>query len=329
MRQMAVWLFLGAVGFLLFGAPSWFPYAVASAAFLGLLLLCDAFFFAEKDIYLEGGWEPTVVSGFMQLLPWLVVPWFVEIHFTGVSVIAMCAGFLNMMSLVPYFRAMRLDQDAVVVSVMWNVVIGTVPILAFVFLEEKLALMQYVGIAMIFFGASVSIWEKTSTRMNVIGLMAVAVAISSVQSIIGKGTLESVVGWEEFFNVFLFFTLGEGLFALLALGTVAKRGELSHLGWLVKRFWMAFVFIEGCQIAFAVTSWRSMSLGPVSLTTSIDGFAGLFLMAFSILIAVSFRGTRYAWRTRRIEAKQMKNRRRKIFGMALVIVGAYYVAGGG
>jgi drug/metabolite transporter (DMT)-like permease len=326
---MAVWLFLGAVGLLLVGAPSWLLFSVLSSAFLALLLLFDAFFFAEKDIYLEGGWEPTVVSGFMQLLPWLVIPLFIEIRFTGASVIAMCAGFLSMMSLVPYFRAMRLDQDAVVVSVMWNVVIGTVPVLAFFILREKLEIMQYVGIAMIFFGAAVSIWERTSVRMKVVGLMIVAVAISSIESIVGKESLEAVLDWESFFNVFLFFALGEGVFAFLALGMIVRRRELSHLGGLVRRFWVAFAFIEGCQIAVAVTSWRAMSLGPVSLTTAIEGLSGPFLMVFIVMIAFFLRRTRYAWRTRRIEAKQLRHYRRKLFGTAIIMVGAYLVAGGG
>jgi uncharacterized membrane protein len=323
-----VWVFLGAVGILLWEAPLWLLFAVSAAATFGLLMLLDAFLF-RGELY-ENAWEPIVVSGIVQLAPWLVVPWLVDIRWTDASSFAVLAGVLNMSSLVLYFRAMKTDQDAVVISVMWNLLIATVPIGAFILLGEQLSLPQYAGIALLFLGATISVWKKTAVRAKIIGLMTLAVVLSSLYTIAEKESfniLEQSGIANVFWNMFLFFSLGEGLVAVVASGIVHQRGGMTHLRGLVKKFWPVLLFIEIGYFLFTGLFSRAVSLGPVSLVIAVDGLAGAFVIVFGILIAHLFRKTRYAAITRDVEMKQTVDAKRKVFGILVLVIGAYLVAG--
>lgn len=327
MRQVLVWIFLGAMGLLLWEAPSWLLFAVSASALFSFIVLLDAFFF-RGEAY-ENEWEPIVVSGIIQLAPWLVVPWFVDIHLSDVSGLALLAGVLNMSSLTLYFRAMMIDQDAVVITVMWNLLIATVPILAFFLLGEKFLPLQYIGVGLLFFGATVSVWEKTAVRGKIIKLMVVAVLISSLYSILEKEAftvLEDSGAANVFWNVFLFFAAGEGLVAFVAFGVIHRKGRVSHLRGLVKKFWLVFVSIELGYLLYSTLLARAISFGPVSLVTAVDGLFGAFVIVFSILIARLFRKTRYAAITREVEMIQTTHTKRKFVGILILILGAYLVA---
>ncbi len=332
MRQVTAWLFLGAVGFLLVGAPPWLWYAVCAAAVFGLMLLIDAFLF-DGDVYVSE-WEPTVVSGLLQLAPWLVVPWFVDIRWTDASVLAVIAGVLNMSSLVFYFRAMRNEQDAVAIAVMWNTLIATVSLAAVFLLGEDISFVQKAGIGLILLGAMIGTWRPTAIRFAVVGLMSAAVVLSSLYAVSEKvafNLLErsGMSDADAFWNVFLCFTLGEGLVALVAAVVIWRRREGRHLGSLVNRFWWVFLPIEGSYLAFTGLTARAYSLGPASLVAPIDGLAGPFVVVLSMLAAHLFRRTRYAMPTREVGAKQEEQFWWKAIGIAVIISGAFLVGGDG
>lgn len=327
MRQMMVWVFLGSVGILLWEAPSWLLFAVSATASFGFMILLDAFFF-RGEVY-ENEWEPIVVAGIIQLTPWLVVPWFVDIHFSDVSGLALLAGILNMSSLVLYFRSMMIDQDAVVISIMWNLLIATVPLGAFFLLGERFSSLQYVGIGLLFLGATVSVWEKTAVREKIIKLMIVAVLISSLYSIVEKEAftlLEDSGAANVFWNIFLFFAAGEGLVALVAFSVVRYKGSVSHLRGIVRKFWPIFVSVELGYLLYSTLLARAISLGPVSLVMAIDGLAGAFIIVFSIFVARFFRRTRYAAITREVEMMQVTHAKRKFIGIVILVIGAYLIA---
>ena len=332
MRQLAVWLFLAAVVLLLIGSPLWLRFAIAAAADFGAMLLIDAYLF-DGEIYLSE-WEPVIISGFMQLVPWFFVPWFVDVRWTDASEIAILAGMLNMSALVFYFRAMKTEQDAVVIAVMWNMLIVTIPFIAVGLLGEGLSFEQKIGISLIFAGAMISSWEKTFVRLMVIVLMSVAVAFSTFYTISEKHALNmlthaGVSDTDAYWNVFLFLTLGEGVVAILASVVVLLKREGQHFRKLVTEYWRVLFLIEGLFLTFIGLTARAYSLGPASLVAPIDGLAGPFVIAFSMLVAFVLEGTRYAEKAREIESKQTKNFWWKFAGIAFIVGGAFLVGGDG
>ena len=328
MRQLAVWLFLAAVVLLLLGSPLWLQFAVSSAAVFGLVLFFDAFLFNGR--WYRNEWEPVAISGFIQLASWGVIPWFVEIHWTDAARYAILAGILNMSSLIFYVRAMKISQDAVAISIMWNMIIVLVPVESFFMLHEEVSTIQYCGIASICLGAMISSWESTNVRWRVVRLMTTAVIVSSL-GFISTRRMFNIIGSDAgvAWGLFPFYSLGEGAVALCALLIISRqRRGLLHVGGVVHRFWYAFLSIESLYLVFTALSFRAVSLGPVSLVTALESLSAGFIILLSLAAVKLFRGTKYAAVTAEIEAEQLNHHRRKYIGQTMVMIGAYYAAGG-
>ena len=176
---------LAAVGLVLTQAAFWVSIAAAAVALIALLILLDAFFFAGA-VYDNCG-EPTAISGLLQLLPWCIFP-FVQVHFSdnGLTTLAFASGIFNMAGFYLYFQALMRDQDAVWISIFWNLMIALVPLLAWLTLGEQLSVVQYGGIALIFGGACLATVHKNGLRTSVIPRMIGAILFMSVSTVMMK-----------------------------------------------------------------------------------------------------------------------------------------------
>lgn len=303
--------------------------AMFSVVLISLLILFDAFLFKE-DVY-NSPIEPTVISGIMQLIPWLVFP-FVITDFSSVTAtgIAFLSGMLNMIGFHLYFRAMNDDQDAVVISVMWNLMIALVPLLAYFAIDEKLAFSQYIGIATIFIGATAAVYHKARANFTVVTLMFLAVLLLSASSVMMKEVFNILTengNPSIFWSGFLPHAAGAGLIGVFFLDKLfSKKESRDGIISLVKKFWPVFFLMEGIQVGADILSSLASTVGNISVIIAMDGLMGVFTAALSIGLAYALFRTKLREAAEEFRDEQFKNFGLKFVGMMLVVIGAYMVA---
>jgi uncharacterized membrane-anchored protein len=109
---------------------------------------------------------------------------------------------------------MEKDQDAVIISVMWSLMIALVPLLAWLTLDETLTARQHGDIDLVFTGAIVAVFHKTRVTPAVIIPMAGAIVLMSATSVMMKYVYSSLADAGNsypFWSGFLPHATGSGL----------------------------------------------------------------------------------------------------------------------
>lgn len=327
-RQVLLLGVLAAVGLVLSQAAFWVSIAAAAAALIALLILLDAFFFAGA-VY-DNCAEPTAISGLLQLLPWCVFP-LVQTDFSnhGLTGLAFASGIFNTIGFYLYFQALVHDQDAVSISIMWNLMIALVPLLAWLALGEQLSIVQYVGIALVFVGACMGTLNKTKLKKSMVQAMAGATVFISVGIVMMKHVfngLDVVGNTSPFWSGYLPHTAGSatvGLFCLV--GLMARRRTRLHFLPLVKRLWPIFLMMELVQVSADLLYSLALSLGLASIVTAMDGLMGIFSAGFALLAVRVLGDGRYSKVAEEMHRNQLLNFPAKLAGMGAITVGAYLI----
>jgi uncharacterized membrane protein len=193
MKRVAALFFTVAIGLLAIGVEWWVAVAMFSITAYASLILIDAIMF-RKEVYTTTA-QPLIVSALMQFVPWLMYP-FVATDFSlwSATTLAFSSGVVGMLGYWLYFQALKDDQDAVVISIIWNLMIALVPVIAFVFIGEKLGFVQYIGIGLIFTGALVATFQKAKAKGKVVAMMVGAVIMLSLSVVGGQRVLKNRVG---------------------------------------------------------------------------------------------------------------------------------------
>ena len=335
MRRIIAIAFLVVIALLLTQAEWWLVLAVGASAIVGITILTDAYLF-NGGVY-KNAIEPTVISGLLQLTPCFIIPlWMgeriaavqMDVVTVVIALVAIIAGIANVGAWGFYFKAMRIHQDGVGIAVLWNLLIATVPVVAYFTIGEELRMEQYIGIGMLFLGATIASYrKKTEAGGKVVLFMLLAVALMTVSVIMLKDVFamfEARRESEVFWKGFLPFALGEGLVGM-AVFFIMTRRETIQLGGIVKRFWPIFLLTEGGQVVAEIFSARALSEGAASLVTAVDGLIGAFVVTVSILVAWMLKGTRRGLLAEEVEQKQIGSIGQKLVGIVLVTIGAYLI----
>lgn len=324
-QRVVILAFIISIAILLIQAERWLIYAVLASAIVGLMIAGDAFLF-EEDVY-ENWMEPLVISGALGLAPWVVAPFVITaIPDYDILIRAILAGVMYMIGFVFYFKAMYLDQDAVVITVMWSLGIAIVPLLAYFTLGEHCSILQYIGIVSLLVGTAFVSWKRTAARAVVVGFMTLAVFLVSISVVLLREvfTLLQSRGGEAFWSGYLTSTLGECLVAVIVLMMMNNSKKL-RLCKIIKSYWPVFILMEGSQISANVISSLALSLGTASFVVAIDGLSGAFVIIFSMMAVEFTKNSRFGESFKRLESNFNSNLRRKIFGIAVVVIGAYLI----
>jgi uncharacterized membrane protein len=318
--------FIVSVFFLSFFFERWFFFSVFSAFLFGALFLVDAFLF--KDRIYHSFLEPTALSGIVQLLPWGAVFWFGVPNISNSTfLIAVVSGIFSMIAMSLYFKAMNMQQDGVLIAILWNLIIVTVPITSHFLFSESLFFSQYFGIALVLVGVTAVIYKRTEVNWNVVIVMIFAVASMTLSVITLKEAYGKLEGGNDllvFVQGFLPFALGEGIVGICALLFMHSDGR-CRTGTLVKRFWYLILLVEGGQVIAQALASYALKTGVASLVVSISGLIGVFVIALAGIILFILEKTPYRTFVEDLQKEQFQNARMKIIGILISAVGAYLI----
>lgn len=293
---------------------NWLLVAVMAPALWALVNIVDAYF--VKEVYKDEH-DGIIISGLFNAIPWLVVP-FVKVVFPSweMSLVAIFGGYLYMLSMYFYFKAMFATGDAALIQVIWNLASLVVPILAFGIIGEKLSSLQYLGIIVTFIGAMALSLEKNSKEnlFKILFPMFGAVMLVSISMVAEK----VVYTRTEFLGGFLMFSLGSFLTGGTFLIVRTIQGKTGHLFKLNKNNALSFAGAELLALAGVICSQRAIDISPaVSFVAVIESLMPAFVIAQSLIIFVIFKAFSL---NREDMARDIYNNQTKGWGVKLVAV---------
>lgn len=258
-------------------------FALAGSLIGAVVHVIDTYLY-KRDIFFEPV-EPAIISAVMQAMAWTAIP-FIDFSLPAdptILFLGLFAGLLHTISLVLYFRVLFSFGDISLISILWNLLLGMVPLLAFVFLGEHLAIQSYFGIALLFAGANmISYSEKIEKKVfrRVVVLMIAAVFFMSASVVCMKYVFENTSYWSGYFS----YNFGIVLSGLLGyIFFLKRRYDKRFLGAIGKLFWF-FVGIEFLQLVGEFFSNLAVDFGPVSLVTALESLQSAFVILLCLLI---------------------------------------------
>lgn len=303
---------------------NWFLLAFVAPLFWALVNIIDLIL--VNKVY-EDEYDGAIVTGFFQIIPWLLVPFLgFSIPAGEIALLAMLGGMLYCASMFFYFRALFATNDASLILVIWNLTALVVPILAFLILQERLSLIHYAGIIITFMGVLFLTLNKKVGRGNikkVAAIMSWAVLFFSLSMVIQ----DSVYSNTTFWSGFLFFSLGNILGSIIIFG-LRKKETLGHIFSLNKRYFGWFLATELVTLTGVVSSQRTIDLSPsVSYVAAIESIQPAFIMILSAVIFAAFAilSLRNKEMMKKIYDEQLVGSGAKIIAIIIMVVGIYLI----
>jgi len=259
---------------------SWVWVALAVPIFYGLDAVLDAFF-VGKSVY-KNPVHATILSG---LFSGLAILFFLfqnqVIERPALLIILACLlnGGLYLIHVYFYFKALFKLNDSSNIEVFLGFSVFLVPVLAFIFLNEKLIFNQYLGISIALIGVVIltiaSIKRKSFIRTLL--PMGGAILLLSISFVIQDEIYQHV----SFQAGLSYFMGGQVIAALLLwLGTECK-GVVSS----AEKFGPLFIFSQFLGVLAVVFSQRAIDISPsISYVAAIETTTPLFIMLFSLML---------------------------------------------
>ena len=290
------------------------------------------------DLYLvlnayQDEWDGTLISGAFQLFPWLLVALGV-LQFsppqTEAMLLALAGGGMFLASFFFYFRALFRHADSALIHVLWNLAVLVVPLLAWIWSDERLLPLHYLGIGLAFFGSSLFAARAGLLRqgfLKVAGTMVWAVLLLSASMVLQKEAYR--IAHNQFLDVYLIFSLGV-VIAASALGALNPRSTLARVRRFAgfnNRFIALLVFSEAVSLAGTVFSQRAIQLSPSpSFIAAIESSVPVFIMLISLMMVALFSSLGREEATAMFR-NQIIGWKEKLFAIALMSSGIFCIAG--
>lgn len=262
-------------------------YSVLSPALYSLVNFVDKFLLEKYEI------DSTVISVFsggFAILASLIIMLFTGLKVTNPATIAViiASGFYTQIYLVPYFKALSLDDASRVVPLS-QVVPVMVLILSYFLLGETLNMKQYLGSVLIIAACFILAMDKLT--LNIFRLrkafwyMMLASFCIALSYVLFKFAVEEVPFWDAL--PYEGFGIALGTLAILSFKNnrdkiVSKSRKLPKkvFGYMSLN---EVLFLSSRYVAFYATS-----LIPVSLVSILYGFQPLFLLIFGTILSIWF-----------------------------------------
>lgn len=262
-------------------------FAVFSPAIFAINNYIDKFLLEKHNL------SPTVISiwgGIVSLIVGciiLVLTGFYSVDLRSMLII-LSSGFLTTIYLLPYYKALSLDETSYVAP-LFNLYPIFVLLLSFLLLRENFNSMMYLGsFIIIISGIFLSIEKSITTVFKLRSsffYMLLSCLIFAVAQILYKFGLKEIP--------FLASLPYEGFgIAIGALCVTLYKGNLKHFLKSTKKFkkstYAAIGVNELVYLIARYTGYFAMSLISVSLVSIISGFQPLFVLLYGIVLSFWF-----------------------------------------
>jgi drug/metabolite transporter (DMT)-like permease len=303
----------------------WLIIAFIAPFFWALVNIIDVYF--VEEIY-ENEYDGTVITGLSQIIPWLIVPYTgLVIPEAKIIILAMLAGFCLVTAYFFYFKTLFITSDATLIQILWNILAILVPILAFLFLREKLTFIQYSGIIVTFLGAMYLTMDENIKEKNmwkVVSIMIGAIIFFSLMMIFTRVVYENT----SFLGGIMFFSLGAimaGLFFYILRIKKHGKGNLVNIG---KKYFIWFLLAEGLTLAGIMTSQRAIDISPaVSFVAVVESIQPAFIIISSGIIYLLLKNYSVVNKEtiKRIYNDQLTGIASKVFAIIIMAIGIFMI----
>ena len=200
----------------------------------------------------------------------------------GVAFVAMLSGVGYLLHIYFYFKALFVLNDASNAEIFNTLSILFVPVFAFVLLDERMAVVDYLAIALAIGGILVLVSFQVSRLSGlVIGYLTVSVFFVSLTMVLQAWVLRHI----GYASAVWLFSLAAFMTIVVALALQPRRRR--RIGRLCRRFGAVFVVVQLLELGAVFGSQRATDVGPsVSLVALLECSLPLFVMAFSWLFMV-------------------------------------------
>ena len=304
---------------------NWLLIALIPPLLYAVVALYDAWF-VEQEIF-QTAREATIVSALFGAIP-LILPvvGVVEIRIESgpVSFIAVLSGVLFTLHGYFYIAALLKRNDTVLAETIQNLSVLFVPIMAFLFIGERLSRMHYAGIFIA--GIAVLVMYRVSRPGRLINLrgcweLVVSMLLFSVVLVAGDWTYNRT----DFWSGFMLFTSG-------VLGTALVMylfGERARTARLLRQNWRVFLLVEGLTTLGVLCSMRAVDISPSATYVAITECLGAyFILAISLMVFWTYRITGFrAGALSALCCKQLDDYPGKIAAGVMVSSGIWLIYG--
>ncbi len=258
----------------------WVWVALAVPVLYALDAVLDVFF-VGKSIY-RNPVHATVLTGLFSGLVLLILIVDNSPHEKPnllVLIAALVNGAVYLFHVYFYFRALFKLNDSSNLEVFLGFSVFLVPVLAFLFLNEKLIFNQYLGISIALAGVIILTIASIKRKSFVETLFPItgAVVLLSITFVIQDEIYQHV----NFETGLKYFIIGKVMAALLLwLGTECKGVVAS-----AKQFGPLFIFSQFLGVLAVVFVQRAINISPsISYVAAIETTTPLFIMLFSLVL---------------------------------------------
>src|SRR3989338_5831656 len=262
-------------------------FSILSPAIFGINNCIDKFLLQKHNI------SPVVISiyggvfAFIFGLILLVVTGFFPIDVKSLLIIV-TSGFLTTIYLLPYYKALFLDEASNVIPLFQFCPIFVL-VMSFIFLHESLSIMQYIGCIIIILAGFLLSVDKLSgkifkLRKSFFYMLLSSFLIASAL-VLYKFSVQTIPFW----NTLPYEGFG------IALGGLAiflfknnKKAFLEETRGFKKRVFVFMTINEIVYIISRYTGYFAISLISVGIVSILSGFQPLFVLLYGIILSLWF-----------------------------------------
>ncbi|NFD76709.1 EamA family transporter [Clostridium botulinum] len=260
----------------------WVLFAFASAFFAGITAILAKIGIRSTDSNLATAIRTIIILIFSWLMVFIVGSQNFIYRISGQSLLFLIlSGLATGASWICYFKALQVGDVNKVTPVDKSSIVLTM-ILAFVFLDEKITWIKFIGMCAIGIGTYMMITKKEVETKEVSDnrwlfyavLSAVFASLTSILGKVGISGIESNLGTAIRTIVVL-------IMAWVVVFVSKKQGEIKNID---KKSWL-FICLSGITTG---SSWlcyyRALQIGPASVVVPIDKLSIVVSIAFSYFI---------------------------------------------
>lgn len=262
-------------------------FSILSPAIFGINNYIDKFILSKYNI------SPTVISiygGFFAFLFGLVVLSITGFYPIDIKslIIILSSGFLTTIYLLPYYKALSLDETSRIIP-LYQFYPIFVLILSFIFLKERFSIAQYFGSFLIVGAGFLLSAEKLNGKIFRIRKSFFYVMISCLlfagAQVLYKFGVTEVPFWNTLPYEGFGIALGAIAIAVYKNNLKKFRKETSQLK---KRVFLFMTINELIYIASRYTGYFAISLISVSIVSILASLQPLFVLIFGVILSVWF-----------------------------------------
>ena len=231
------------------------------------------------------------------------------------SVFALLAGLMTLFAFWFYYKAAEVEEISRISSLSQTIPIF-VAVLSAIFLGEILVFRQYVGIAFIVIASMLISYRKIENVRRMSPALKYVVAFTltiALYSVIGKYLLNYINYWSLFFWNAMGTTIS---IPILLVSSKIRKDFLKIVSNLDKKALALGVLLEALWFLGTISSFVALSIGYVSLVSSIAALEPLFVLVYTTALSL------FIPRILKEEVSRF-NVAQKLFSILLIFIGMW------